>query len=61
MLARRTGWTFACEVRQSLVEVTEGEGGVKRSENVGSLPPNLQELIALGGLEVWVKQEIGNS
>lgn len=37
MLTRRTGWTFVWEVRRSLVGVTEGEGGAKWSENVGSL------------------------
>lgn len=42
MLTRRTGWKFVWDVRRSLVEVTEGEGGVKWSQKVGSLPPNFR-------------------
>jgi homoaconitate hydratase len=61
MLTRRTGWKFVWDVRRSLVEITEGEGGAKWSQKVGSLPPNCQEIIALGGLEQWVKHEIGKS
>jgi homoaconitate hydratase len=30
------------------------------SQKVGELPPNVQEIIARGGLEKWVKAEIGN-
>jgi len=61
---RRTGWTFEWDVRRSLVKVTEGEGGETWSQKVGELPPNVQEIIARGGLENWVKGEItkgGNS
>jgi homoaconitate hydratase len=61
VLTRRTGWKFAWDVRRSIVEVTEGEGGAKWSQKVGSLPPNVQEVIALGGLERWVKHEISKS
>jgi len=61
MLTRRTGWKFVWDVRRSLVEITEGEGGAKWSQKVGSLPPNVQEVIALGGLESWVKHEISKS
>jgi homoaconitate hydratase len=61
VLTRRTGWKFVWDVRRSLVEITEGEGGAKWSQKVGSLPPNVQEVIALGGLESWVKHEISKS
>lgn len=59
VLTRRTGWTFEWDLRRSKVTVTEGEGGEKWSLKVGELPPNVQEIIAKGGLEKWVKSEIG--
>ncbi|KAK4451949.1 hypothetical protein QBC34DRAFT_399994 [Podospora aff. communis PSN243] len=55
---RRTGWKFVWDVRRSKVTVTEGEGGKTWSQKVGELPPNVQEIIARGGLEKWVKHEI---
>ncbi|OJD28872.1 homoaconitase [Diplodia corticola] len=58
-LTRRTGWTFEWDVRRSKVTIQEGEGGEKWSQKVGELPPNVQEIIALGGLENWVKKSIG--
>lgn len=57
-LTRRTGWTLAWDVRRSKVTVTEGEGGATWSQKVGELPPNVQEIIARGGLEKWVKSQI---
>jgi homoaconitate hydratase len=59
MLTRRTGWTFVWDVKRSKVVITEGEGGETWSQKVGELPPNVQEIIARGGLEKWVKGEIG--
>ena len=58
MLTRRTGWTFDWDVRRSRVEVQEGKDGAKWTQRVGELPPNVQEIIARGGLEKWVKSEI---
>ena len=58
VLTRRTGWTFTWDVRRSKVEIEEGEGGKAWTQKVGSLPPNVQEIIARGGLEKWVKGEI---
>ncbi|MCJ1341092.1 mitochondrial Homoaconitase [Bachmanniomyces sp. S44760] len=58
LLTRRTGWTFVWDVRRSRVEVQEGEGGPRWAQKVGELPPNVQEIIARGGLEKWVKKEI---
>lgn len=58
VLTRRTGWKFVWDVRRSKVIITEGEGGETWSQNVGELPPNVQEIIAKGGLEKWVKSEI---
>ncbi len=55
---RRTGWRFEWDVRRSKVTVTEGEGGVTWSQKVGELPPNVQEIVAMGGLEKWVKDQI---
>ena len=39
--------------------VQEGPESEKWSVRVGELPPNMQEIIALGRLESWVKKEIG--
>ena len=61
MLTRRTGWKFIWDVRRSKVEIQEGEGGPKWSQKVGELPPNVQEIIARGGLEKWVKNEISKA
>lgn len=61
VLTRRTGWTFLWDLRRSKVTVTEGEGGQTWSQKVGELPPNVQEIIARGGLENWLKQEISAS
>ena len=57
-LTRRTGWILTWDVRRSRVEVQEGKTGVKWSERVGELPANVQEIIAKGGLERWVKSQI---
>ena len=55
---RRTGWTLTWDVRKSQIEVQEGENGSKWTHKVGELPPNVQEIIAKGGLEKWVKNAI---
>ncbi|GFP55596.1 homoaconitase, mitochondrial [Trichoderma asperellum] len=57
VLTRRTGWKLKWDVRRSRVTITE-EGGETWSEKVGELPPNVQEIIAKGGLEGWVKSQI---
>jgi homoaconitate hydratase len=57
-LTRRTGWRLVWDVRRSRVVVTEGSGGETWSVKVGELPPNVQEIIARGGLEKWVKAQI---
>ncbi|KAI9813826.1 MAG: mitochondrial Homoaconitase [Pycnora praestabilis] len=57
-LTRRTGWKFVWDVRRSEVTVQEGEGGPTWRQKVSELPPNVQEIIARGGLEKWVKKEI---
>lgn len=55
---RRTGWTVEWDVRRSKVTVTEGKGGETWSQKVGELPPNVQKIIANGGLENWAKHQI---
>lgn len=60
-LTRRTGWTLEWDVKRSTVNVQEGPEGAKWSVKVGELPPNVQEIIALGGLESWVRKEIGGT
>lgn len=57
-LTRRTGWTLTWDVRRSQIEVQEGPEGPKWTQKVGEMPPNVQEIIALGGLEKWVKKSI---
>ncbi|KAI1947628.1 mitochondrial Homoaconitase [Ophidiomyces ophidiicola] len=59
-LTRRTGWTLTWDVRRSQIEVQEGPDGPKWTQKVGELPPNVQEIIALGGLEKWVKNSISS-
>ncbi|KAH7149418.1 homoaconitase [Dactylonectria estremocensis] len=61
ILTRRTGWTLTWDVKRSLVEVTEGPGGETWTEQVGELPVNVQEIIAVGGLEAWVKAELAKT
>ncbi|EED12510.1 homoaconitase LysF [Talaromyces stipitatus ATCC 10500] len=55
---RRTGWTLTWDVRRSQIEVREHDG-TTWTHRVGELPPNVQEIIAKGGLENWVKNAIG--
>lgn len=59
VLTRRTGFRLLWDVRRSLVEVRDGEKRVIFQETVGEMPPNVQEIIACGGLENWVKKVIG--
>ena len=60
-LTRRTGWRLVWDVRRSQVIVHEGENGPSWSQPVGELPANVQEIIARGGLEKWVKKELETS
>ncbi|THZ33211.1 hypothetical protein D6C91_00026 [Aureobasidium pullulans] len=60
-LTRRTGWTFTWDVRRSQVVVQEGPNGKSWSQKVGELPPNVQDIIARGGLEKWVGKELAAS
>ena len=57
-LTVRTGWHFTWDVGRSQVVIREGEGGEEWTQKVGELPPNVQEIIARGGLEKWVQKEI---
>ncbi|KAK0386596.1 hypothetical protein NLU13_6431 [Sarocladium strictum] len=58
---RRTGWTLTWDVKRSVVEVREGDGGETWTEKVGELPANVQAIIAAGGLEAWVKAQVAQS
>ena len=40
-LTRRTGWTLIWDVKRSLIEVQEGEGGETWTEPVGELSRNV--------------------
>ena len=57
-LTRRTGWRLLWDVRRSKVVVTEKDGAVWE-QKVGELPPNVQEIIACGSLENWIRAKIG--
>jgi homoaconitate hydratase len=57
-LTVRTGWTFTWDVRRSQVVIKEGESGEEWKQSVGELPPNVQDIIAQGGLEKWVGKEL---
>lgn len=59
-LTVRTGWTFTWDVRRSKVVIREGERGQTWEQAVGELPPNVQDIIAQGGLEKWVAKEIAS-
>ncbi|KAK3701550.1 mitochondrial Homoaconitase [Vermiconidia calcicola] len=59
-LTLRTGWTFTWDVRRSQVVIKEGESGDTWTQKVGELPPNVQDIIARGGLEKWVQKEISS-
>ncbi|POS84008.1 homoaconitase [Erysiphe pulchra] len=56
-MTRRTGWRLVWDVRRSKLIITETDGKTW-SQKVGELPPNVQEIIARGGLENWVKSEL---
>lgn len=49
-LTRRTGWTLTWDVRNSTITVQEGQGGESWTEPVPEIPPNVQRIIAGGGL-----------
>ncbi|KAI9775547.1 MAG: mitochondrial Homoaconitase [Geoglossum umbratile] len=55
---RRTGWTLTWDVARGVVKVQEGENGDHWEEKVGEFAENLQEIVAKGGLENWIKHEI---
>lgn len=57
-LTRRTGWTLGWDVRKSKVTITESDGK-SSSQKLAEPPPNVPEVIANGGLEKWIKAEIG--
>ncbi|KAL8710260.1 MAG: hypothetical protein Q9225_007322 [Loekoesia sp. 1 TL-2023] len=61
LLTRRTVWKLVWDIRRSKVDIQEGEKGPQWSQKVGELPPNVQEIIACGGLEKWVKKQIEGS
>ncbi|KAI0170664.1 homoaconitase-like protein [Pestalotiopsis sp. NC0098] len=60
-LTRRTGWTLTWNVAKSVVEVQEGENGDRWEEKVGAFSENLQEIIAKGGLENWIVDQISKT
>lgn len=59
ILTRRTKLQLHWDVRRSLVEVTDMNGNCFFKDNVAEMPPNMQEIIACGGLENFVKKNLG--
>lgn len=57
---RRTGWFLEWDIERSWVTVKENVDGKETSwgKKVGDLPPNVQDIIAKGGLESWVKAQL---
>lgn len=51
-----TGWTLEWDVKRSIVHVQEGEGREEKTEKVGEIPPNVQEILVLGALEHELKK-----
>ncbi|RSL76155.1 Homoaconitase, mitochondrial [Fusarium floridanum] len=56
-LTRRTGWKLVWDVRRSQVTITE-QDGTSWVEKVGEMPPNVQEIIAKGGIVKWVQSTL---
>ncbi|KAI5865994.1 Aconitase/3-isopropylmalate dehydratase [Durotheca rogersii] len=56
-LARRTGCKLLWDVRRSKAVITEKDGTIWE-QKVSELPPNVQEIISVKGLENWVKSKI---
>ena len=49
-LTRRTGWQFSWDVQASSITVQEGPGGRTWTEKVPEIPPEVQKIVAGGGL-----------
>lgn len=58
---RRTGWSLTWDVRRNMVEINEGPDQPKWNMKVGELSPNIQEIIAAGGIGPWVKSQINST
>ncbi|RPA87124.1 homoaconitase [Ascobolus immersus RN42] len=59
---KRTGWEVEWNLKKATVTVWEGgkeEGTPSWTVPVGELSKNVQEIVARGGLEKWVKNKIG--
>src|SRR4051794_12774257 len=55
-LTRRTGWKLLWDVRRSKAVITERDGTIWE-QKVSELPPSVQEIISVKGLENWVKSK----
>ncbi len=58
---RRTGWSLTWDVRRNMVEINEGPDQPKWNMKAGELSPNIQEIIAAGGIGPWVKSQINST
>ncbi|TAQ83891.1 hypothetical protein B7494_g7788 [Chlorociboria aeruginascens] len=55
---RRTGWTLQWDAHKGIVTVRKDVSSPGWSFHVPELSPNVQEIIACGGLENWVRNSI---
>lgn len=60
-LTIRTGWFLKWDVTKAQVMVIDSDANIILSQKVGELGTNLQDIIVKGGLEGWVKSQIGSS
>lgn len=58
-LTIRTGWHLRYDIDKALVTVTDANENLVLQQKVGELGTNLQDIIVKGGLEGWVKAELG--
>jgi homoaconitate hydratase len=56
-LTRRTGWKLLWDVRRSKVTITE-QDGASWEQKVSEIPPNVQEIVAKGGVVKWVQSKM---
>jgi homoaconitate hydratase len=51
------GWKLLWDVRQPKVTITE-QDGTSWVQNVGEISPNVQEIVAKGGIVKWVQSRL---
>ncbi|KAI0544900.1 hypothetical protein F4679DRAFT_563029 [Xylaria curta] len=57
LLTRRTGWKLLWDVRRSKITITEKDGK-SWEQKINEIPPNVQEIVAKGGVVKWVQSKM---